>query len=41
MGMDYNKITKTQTRRAINTVYKDMAALKKYALKYLDEVWKE
>jgi len=40
-GMDYNKITKTQMRRAINTVYKDMPALKKYALKYLDEVWKE
>jgi RHS repeat-associated protein len=39
-GYDYSKITKKQMKKAIKNVYKDMPALKKYALKYLEEVWK-
>ena len=39
-GTDYTKISKTRMRIAINRVYYDMPALKAYALKYLDEVWK-
>lgn len=37
---DYEKITKEKMEDAIKKVYKDMPALKKYALKYLNEVWK-
>lgn len=39
-GTDYKKLSKTDLKKAINNVYKDMPAMKKYALKYLDEVWK-
>lgn len=39
-GVDYKNISKARMIRAINNVYYDMPALKKYALKYLDEVWK-
>lgn len=37
----YKDITKKDMRKAIGKVYEDMPALKKYALKYLNEVWKE
>ena len=37
----YNDITKKDMEDAIKKVYKDMPALKRYALKYLNEVWKD
>ena len=37
----YKKITKAQMIIAINKVYYDMPALKRYALKYLEEVWED
>lgn len=37
----YKNITKKDMIKAIEKVYEDMPALKKYALKYLNEVWKE
>ena len=40
-GIDYTKLTKAQMRDTIKRVYHDMPALKKYALKYLNEVWVE
>lgn len=36
---NYKNLTKAEMRKAINYVYRDMPALKAYALKYLDEVW--
>lgn len=38
-GTDYTKISKARMIKAVNNVYRDMPALKAYALKYLDEVW--
>lgn len=37
----YSIITKAEMLKAINKVYYDMPALKKYAIKYLNEVWKQ
>lgn len=37
---DYEKLTKQDMIVAINTVYKDMYALKRYARRYLDKIWK-
>lgn len=38
-GVNYTTLTKQQIIVAINKVYYDMPALKRYALKYLYEVW--
>lgn len=40
-GIDYEKLTKEKMKEIIKDVYEDMPALKKYALKYLEEVWKD
>ena len=40
-GCKYKDITKEGMKKAIEKIYEDMPALKKYALKYLNEVWKE
>lgn len=37
----YQTLTKAEMKDAIKEVYKDMPALEKYALKYLNEVWKD
>ena len=39
-GTNYKNVSKAQMRKAIGKVYKDMPAMKKYALKYLEETWK-
>lgn len=38
---NYSSLSKDRMIKAINNVYYDMPALKKYALKYLNEVWKK
>ncbi len=39
-GYKYNTITKAQMKSAINYVYRDMPALRAYAIDYINEVWR-
>lgn len=38
-GSNYGELTKAEMKKIIGNVYYDMPALKKYAKKYLDEIW--
>ena len=38
-GTDYTKLKKSKVQEAIRYAYRDMPALRKYALKYLNSVW--
>ena len=40
-GNSYKDLTKGEMKKIIKKVYKDMPALKRYALKYLEEVWED